>query len=126
MSTNPSHTKPDCAGEGAAMQEEQARGGQGDSCGQCPAGPGSSPPKAAASAAIPIVAVKVAPRTDDHDPRSRNPAPFGPQREHERDHERGQGVLPGEDHRLEGFPPVSAAAANGDSAVGGLTSDSTA
>ena len=62
-------------GEGAAVQEEQARGGQGDSCGRAR---GQDPaPKVAASAAIPIVAVKVAPRTDDHDPRSRTPAPSG-------------------------------------------------
>ena len=41
------------------MQEQQARGGQGDSA-AVPSGPRIQPPKVAASAAIPIVAVKVA------------------------------------------------------------------
>ena len=50
----------------------------------------------------------------------------GSQHESHRHQERRQGVLARHDHRPEALPPVMAAAATAASAVGGLTSDSTA
>ena len=59
-------------------------------------------------------------------PLEQEPDARGVDHERERDEERRERVLPGLERRPVGVPPVIAAAANGESAVGGDTSESTA
>jgi hypothetical protein len=73
-----------------------------------------------------MVAVTVALSTDDHGPRRRMPAPSGRSVNTNGTTNAGKVYFQVRIIVLKGLPPVSAAAANGDSAVGGLTSDSTA
>src|SRR5215204_2865380 len=89
-------------------------------------GPRIQPPNVAASAAIPAVAVNEAAATEDHDPRSSSPTPSGRSVKTNGTTNAGRVYFQVRIIVLKGLPPVRAAAANGDSAVGGLTSDRTA
>src|SRR5688500_3077568 len=85
-------------------------------------GPRIQPPKAPPSAAIPAAAVAVEERTLSSGPRNRIPAPSGRSVKISGTTNAGRVYFQVRSMVLKGLPPVRAAAAKGDSAVGGLTS----
>ena len=116
------------AGERREGREEQQQDGghAAEDPLEEPAGPSSQPPVAAASAATATAETAVAARDLPRRPRASSARPAGGQHEGEGDEEGRQRVLPGRHIVGITLPPVMAAAATAASAVGGLTSDSTA